>query len=165
MALDDAAFLNEVDLRVAGRLGALQLDGPRKSWPLEAHLARNYIAQRLALVGDAAHGVHPIGGQGLNLGFRDVAALVECLADGARVGLDLGDADALTRYERWRRFDSAMSSAAYTGLNKLFSNDVALVRSVREVGLGILDRLPMVKRMLVEEAAGLSGELPRLLRS
>ena len=165
LALDDAAFLEEVDMRVAGRLGAVKLDGPRKSWPLEAHLARRYVATRLAIAGDAAHGVHPIGGQGLNLGFRDVAALVECVADAARVGLSLGDADALDRYERWRRFDSAMSSAAYTGLNKLFSSDIALVRSAREVGLGILDKLPVVKRMLVDEAAGLSGDLPRLLRS
>lgn len=164
MALDDVAFLAEVDLRAAGRLGAIKLEGSRKSWPLEAHLARSYVAARLAVVGDAAHGVHPIGGQGLNLGMRDVAALVECVADAARVGLDFGDADALARYERWRRFDSAISSAAYTGLNKLFSNDVALVRSVRDVGLGILDKLPGVKRLLVDEAAGLSGQLPKLLR-
>jgi 2-octaprenyl-6-methoxyphenol hydroxylase len=165
LALDDRAFLEEVDLRVAGRLGAVTLDGPRRSWPLEAHLARSYVGPRLALVGDAAHGVHPIGGQGLNLGFRDVAALAECLNDVARVGLGLGDADALARYERWRRFDSALSSAAYSGLNRVFSNDMTLVRSAREFGLGLLDRLPVVKRLLVEEAAGLSGELPKLLRS
>jgi len=165
LGLDDAAFLDEVDLRVAGRLGAVTLAGPRKSWPLEAHLARSFVGPRLALAGDAAHGVHPIGGQGLNLGYRDVAALVECVAEAVGVGLDYGDADALARYERWRRFDSVMSTAAYSGLNRLFSNDLALVRAAREVGLGILDRLPGMKRMLVNEAAGLSGELPKLLRT
>jgi 2-octaprenyl-6-methoxyphenol hydroxylase len=165
LALDDDAFLDEVDRRVAGRLGAVALDGPRQSWPLETHLARRYIGPRLALVGDAAHSVHPIAGQGLNLGFRDVAALVECVADAARVGIDLGDAEALTRYERWRRFDTAVSTAAFSGLNRLFSNDMALVRSAREVGLGVLDRLPGIKRMFVDEASGLSGELPKLLRS
>jgi 2-octaprenyl-6-methoxyphenol hydroxylase len=165
LALDDDGFLDEVDRRVAGRLGAVALDGPRKSWPLETHLARRYIGPRLALVGDAAHSVHPIAGQGLNLGFRDVAALVECVADAARVGLDLGDADALIRYERWRRFDTAVSTATFSGLNRLFSNDMALARSAREVGLGVLDRLPGIKRLLVNEASGLSGELPKLLRS
>ena len=164
LTLDDEAFLDEVDRRVAGRLGAVTLDGPRKSWPLETHLARSYIAPRVALVGDAAHGVHPIAGQGLNLGFRDVAALVECVADAARVGLDLGNADALARYERWRRFDSTVSTATFSGLNRLFSNDWALMRSAREVGLGLLDRLPLAKQALVTEAAGLSGELPKLLR-
>jgi 2-octaprenyl-6-methoxyphenol hydroxylase len=165
LALDDALFLDEVDRRAAGRHGAVTLDGPRKSWPLETHLARRFIAPRLALVGDAGHGVHPIAGQGLNLGFRDIAALVECVADAARVGLDLGDAGALARYERWRRFDTAVSTATFSGLNRLFSNDIALLRSAREAGLGVLDRLPAVKRMFVNEASGLSGELPKLLRS
>lgn len=165
MALDDAAFLDEIDLRAAGRLGAVKVEGPRMSWPLEAHLARAYAAPRVALVGDAAHGVHPIGGQGLNLGYRDVAALAECVAEGARLGMGLADPAALTRYERWRRFDSAMSTAAYTGLNTLFSNDWSLLRSAREVGLGVLDKLPAVKRMLVQEAAGLSGDVPKLLRA
>ena len=164
LALGDDAFLDEVDLRVAGRLGAVTLDGPRASWPLETHLARRFVAPRLALVGDAAHSVHPIAGQGLNLGLRDVAALVECMADAARVGLDLGTMDALARYERWRRFDTAVSTATFGGLNRLFSNDNALLRSAREVGLGILDRLPGVKQLFVTEAAGLSGDLPKLLR-
>jgi 2-octaprenyl-6-methoxyphenol hydroxylase len=164
LALDDEAFLDEVDRRAAGRLGAVKLDGPRKFWPLETHLARSYVAPRVALAGDAAHGVHPIAGQGLNLGLRDVAALVECISDAARVGLDLGDADALSRYERWRRFDTAVSTATFSGLNRLFSNDWALMRSAREVGLGLLDRMPFAKQAFVTEAAGLSGELPRLLR-
>ena len=164
LALDDEAFLDEVDRRAAGRLGAVALDGPRKSWPLETHLARSYVAPRVALAGDAAHGVHPIAGQGLNLGLRDVAALVECVSDAARVGLDLGDSGALARYERWRRFDTAISTATFSGLNRLFSNDWALMRSAREVGLGLLDRIPFAKQAFVTEAAGLSGELPRLLR-
>ncbi len=105
LALDDARFLDELDLRFGGRLGPLTLAGPRQSWPLEMHLARAYVAPRFALVGDAAHGVHPIAGQGLNLGLRDVAALTEVLADAARLGLDPGSADPLTRYERWRRFE------------------------------------------------------------
>jgi 2-octaprenyl-6-methoxyphenol hydroxylase len=164
MASDDAAFLAEVDKRAGGRLGALSLDGPRRCWPLEMHLARAYVATRIALIGDAAHSVHPIAGQGLNLGFRDVAALAEVIAETVRLGLDPGDATMLERYERWRRFDSAVSAATFDGLNRLFSRDVTLLRSAREVGLGIVDRLPALKELLVAEAAGLTGELPRLLK-
>lgn len=164
MALDDAAFLNELERRLGGRLGILRLDGPRQSWPLDMHLARAYVAPRIALIGDAAHGVHPIAGQGLNLALRDVAALAEVMADAARLGLDLGSADALARYERWRRFDSFASAASFDALNRLFSNDWLLVRAARDAGLGAVDRMPMLKRLLVEEAAGLTGELPRLMR-
>jgi len=164
LALDDQDFLVEVDMRCGGRLGALRLLGPRRSWPLEMHLARRFVAPRLALVGDAAHTVHPIAGQGLNLAFRDAAALAEVVADAARLGLDLGDGGALERYERWRRFDSALSAAAFDGLNRLFANDWALLRSAREFGLGMVDRIPVLKQLFVEEAAGLSGELPRLLK-
>jgi 2-octaprenyl-6-methoxyphenol hydroxylase len=128
------------------------------------HLARAYVATRIALIGDAAHSVHPIAGQGLNLGFRDVAALAEVIAETVRLGLDPGDATMLERYERWRRFDSAVSAATFDGLNRLFSRDVTLLRSAREVGLGIVDRLPALKELLVAEAAGLTGELPRLLK-
>lgn len=164
LALDDDAFLAEVEHRFGGRLGAVSLAGRRASWPLEMHLARSYIAPRLALVGDTAHGVHPIAGQGLNLGLRDVAALAEVLADTLRLGLDPGGAETLRAYERWRRFDSTVSTFAFDGINRLFSNDWTLVRAARDAGLGMVDRLPFVKRMLVEEAAGLSGRLPRLLR-
>ncbi len=164
LELGDDAFLDEVDRRVAGRLGVLTLDGPRRSWPLETHLARRYIAKRFALVGDAAHGVHPIAGQGLNLGFRDVAALVECIGDVAHVGLDLGDASGLERYERWRRFDAGVSSAAFGGLNGLFSNSGTWGRSAREFGLGVLNRAPALKQVFVDAGAGVSGDLPRLLR-
>ncbi len=164
LALDDERFLDELDLRFGGRLGPLALAGPRQSWPLEMHLARAYVAPRFALVGDAAHGVHPIAGQGLNLGLRDVAALTEVLADAARLGLEPGNADALARYERWRRFDSMVSAATFDGLNRLFSNDWTLVRAARDVGLGLVDRMPGLKRLLVQEAAGLAGELPKLLK-
>lgn len=164
LALDDQRFLDEVDLRFGGRLGVLALAGPRRSWPLDMHLARAYVAPRLALVGDAAHAVHPIAGQGLNLALRDVAALAEAIADGARLGLDLADATILERYERWRRFDSALSAAAFDGLNRLFSVDVRLLRSAREAGLGMVDRVPALKRWLVAEAAGLTGDVPKLMR-
>lgn len=162
---DDKGFLEEIETRVAGRLGALSLAGPRQSWPLATHLARAYVAPRYALVGDAAHGVHPIAGQGLNLAFRDVAALAEIIADTLRLGLDPGSLEALGRYERWRRFDSAMSTAAFDGLNRLFSSDGTLMRATRDIGLGLVDRMPGVKRRLVAEAAGLTGDLPRLFKS
>ncbi len=164
LAFDDAGFLAEVEQRFGGKLGAIALDGPRQSWPLELHLARRYVGPRFALVGDAAHGVHPLAGQGLNLAFRDVAALVEVIADGVRVGFDAGDAQALRRYERWRRFDSAVSAATFDGINRLFASDATLLRSAREVGLGVVDRIPALKRFFVSEAAGLTGDLPRLLK-
>ncbi|MDO9382297.1 MAG: FAD-dependent monooxygenase [Hyphomicrobiaceae bacterium] len=164
LALDDAAFLEEVDKRFGGKLGTLSLAGPRQSWPLELHLARSYIAPRFAVVGDAAHVVHPIAGQGLNLALRDAAALTEAITDAARLGLDLGSAQALERYERWRRFDAAMSTAAFDGLNVLFSNDLTLLRAARDVGLGLVNRSPMLKQLFVAEAAGITGDVPRLLR-
>ncbi|MDP1910984.1 MAG: FAD-dependent monooxygenase [Hyphomicrobium sp.] len=164
LALDDAGFLAEVEKRFGGKLGAIALDGPRQSWPLELHLARRYVGPRFALLGDAAHGVHPLAGQGLNLAFRDVAALVEVIVDSMRAGFDAGDAQALARYERWRRFDSAVSAATFDGINRLFASDATLLRSAREVGLGVVDRIPALKRFFVGEAAGLTGDLPRLLR-
>ncbi len=164
MALDDDAFLAEVDRRFGGRLGAVRLDGGRRSWPLHLQLARSYIADRLALIGDAAHGVHPIAGQGLNLAFRDVAALAEVIADAARTGLDIGDATTLARYQQWRRFDALAATAAFDAVNRLFSRDGRLTRSLREAGLQLVDRLPRLKQELVREAAGMTGELPRLLK-
>ncbi len=154
----------EVEKRFGGRLGEITMVAGRQSWPLSMHLARAYVADRFALIGDAAHGVHPIAGQGLNLALRDAAALAEVLIDAARLGLDVGNAEVLSRYERWRRFDSAVSTAAFDGLNRLFSSDNAVVRAVRDAGLGLVDRMPAVKQLLVTEAAGLSGDLPRLLR-
>ena len=164
LALDDADFLAEVEKRFGGKLGAVTLDGPRQSWPLSMHLARRYVGPRFALIGDTAHGVHPLAGQGLNLAFRDVAALVEVITDAVRLGLDAGDASALARYERWRRFDSFVSAATFDGLNRLFASDAMLLRSAREFGLGLVDRMPGLKRFFVGEAAGLTGELPRLLK-
>lgn len=164
LALDDAGFLAEIEKRVGGRLGALTLAGPRQSWPLEMHLAKSYVAPRFAVIGDAAHGVHPIAGQGVNLAFRDVAALTEVLAESRRIGLDLGDWDTLKRYERWRRFDSAISAATFDALNRLFSNDNAVLRAARDFGLGVVDRTPLLKKLFVTEASGTLGTLPRLLK-
>lgn len=164
LKLDDGAFLAEIEQRFGHRLGALQLEGPRASWPLEFQVARTMIAPRFALAGDAARSVHPIAGQGLNLAFRDVAALTQCLAESMRIGLDPGDNTALERYERWRRFDSVTSAAAFDALNGIFSNDSVLGRAARDAGLGIVDRLPGLKQAIVREAAGQTGDIPRLLR-
>ncbi len=164
LALDDEGFHAEVDKRFGGKLGAISVDGPRQSWTLDLHLARSYVAPRVALLGDAAHVVHPIAGQGVNLALRDVAALTESIADAARLGLDIGQGQCLERYERWRRFDSVMSAAAFDGLNTLFSNDSTLLRALRDAGLGLVDRAQPVKRWLVGEAAGLTGDVPKLLR-
>jgi len=164
LALNDEAFLDEVELRFGGRLGRLTLASPRQSWPLAMHLARSFAGQRLALIGDTARGVHPIAGQGLNLGLRDVAALAEAVTDQARLGLDIGAPAVLERYSAWRRFDSVQSTAAFDAFNRLFSNDYVLLRSLREAGLGLVDRLPLVKQALVSEAAGLQGDVPKLMR-
>jgi 2-octaprenyl-6-methoxyphenol hydroxylase len=167
LALADDAFLAEIDLRMAGARGTLSLveGAPRQSWPLESRMARTFVAPRLALIGDAARSVHPIAGQGLNLAIRDVAALVECIADAANAGSDIGSAIVLERYELWRRFDSGLSTVAFDGLNRLFSNDYALLRAARGSGLAIVNSMAPAKRLLVREAAGLSGTLPKLLET
>ncbi len=164
MAADDPTFLDALEQRAGGKLGRITLAGPRQSWPLELHLARALAANRVALIGDAARSVHPLAGQGLNLGLRDCAALAEVIEDAARTGQDIGVATTLERYERWRRADGAMSAAAFDGLNRLFSNEWTLLRTARTAGLGLVDRMPALKRLLVGEAAGLTGELPRLMR-
>jgi 2-octaprenyl-6-methoxyphenol hydroxylase len=164
LALEDAAFLSEIEQRVGGRLGVVALDGPRQSWPLQTLMARAFIAPRFALVGDAAHNVHPIAGQGLNLGLRDVAALAEAVVDHARLGLDIGAPQPLARYERWRRFDTTTSAAGFDALNRMFSTSGALPRAAREFGLGLVNRMPGLKQRLVAEAAGTAGDLPKLLR-
>jgi 2-octaprenyl-6-methoxyphenol hydroxylase len=164
MAADAAGFLAELTQRFGRRLGELTLAGPRQSFPLDMQIARSFVAERLVLIGDAAHAVHPLAGQGLNIGMRDVAALAEIIVDGARLGLDIGSPVLLERYERWRRFDSAFSAVAMDGLNRLFSNDSVPLRALRDLGLGLLDRAPPLKKFLVREAAGISGDVPRLLK-
>jgi 2-octaprenyl-6-methoxyphenol hydroxylase len=164
IALDDPVFTDEIDKRAGGRLGTITLAGPRQSWPLEMFIARAFTGPRLALVGDAAHNVHPIAGQGLNLGLRDVAALAEAVVDTHRLGLDIGAPTTLQRYERWRRFDTMTSAASFDMLNRAFSTEGTLRRSLREFGLGVVNQLPGLKQRLVAEAAGIAGDVPRLLR-
>lgn len=164
MALDDAAFHAALSQRLGSYLGAVQVIGPRWSYPLSLVHARHYADRRLVLAGDAAHGMHPIAGQGLNMGLRDVAALAEDLVEAKRLGLDLGDGPTLTRYERQRRFDNVLMLAATDGLNRLFSNDLAPIRFARDIGLAVVDRLPLVKRVFMRQAMGTLGPLPRLAR-
>jgi 2-octaprenyl-6-methoxyphenol hydroxylase len=163
MAADEANFLDELTRRFGLRLGDIALAGPRQSFPLDLQIARSFVADRVALIGDAAHAVHPLAGQGLNIGMRDVAALAETIVEATRLGLDIGAAPQLERYERWRRFDSAFSAAVMDGLNRLFSNDSAPLRTLRDLGLGIVDRTPALKRFLAREAAGRTGTVPSLL--
>lgn len=163
MALDEQGFLRELEKRFGPQLGTLELAGPRQSFPLSLHIARAFVAKRFALIGDAAHGVHPLAGQGLNIGLRDVAALTEVLVEGARLGLDPGSAELLARYEQWRLFDSTLSALAMDAVNRLFSNDTAPLREMRDMGLRLVNRMPGLKRLLVREASGLAGTVPRLL--
>jgi 2-octaprenyl-6-methoxyphenol hydroxylase len=164
LALDDKGFTRELAQRFGDYLGALKVEGGRWSYPLALMQAQSYTATRLALVGDAAHVIHPIAGQGWNLGVRDVAALAELVVDAARLGLDLGSAQLLQRYARWRRFDNLMLTAVTDGLNRLFSNNLRPVRLVRDLGLGAVNRAPNLKRFLMRHAMGVVGDLPRLVR-
>jgi len=164
MALDDAAFAAEIARRFGPSLGRITATGRRWAYPLGLLMAERYVAPRLALVGDAAHAIHPIAGQGLNLGLRDVAALLEATVDAHRLGLDLADGTALARYQSWRRFDNLVLMAVTDGLNRLFSTDLAPVRWARDLGLGLIDRMPAVKRQLMRHAMGTLGDLPRLVR-
>ena len=164
VALPDAEFHAELEKRFGLQLGDIEVVGPRRAFPLGLHTARSFIAERLALVGDAAHVIHPIAGQGLNMGLRDVAALAESIADAARLGLDPGGPDVLERYQRWRRFDTMRMGIATDGLNRLFSNKSDVLRLVRDIGLGLVERLPALKRVFIREAAGFTGDVPNLLR-
>jgi 2-octaprenyl-6-methoxyphenol hydroxylase len=163
LALDEASMIAEIKKRAGGWLGALTLPAPLASYQLSMSLARAYVAPRVALAGDAAHALHWIAGQGLNHGLKDAAALTEVLVDAARLGLDIGALTVLERYERWRRFDSATSAATGAALNLLFANESTPTRALRQFGLGLVDRLPPLKSMLMREAAGLTGTLPKLL--
>jgi 2-octaprenyl-6-methoxyphenol hydroxylase len=162
--LDDADFVAELGERAGDRLGALTLAGPRWHYPLAMIQAQRYTDRRLALIGDAAHAIHPIAGQGWNLALRDVAALAELVIDALRLGLDPGGGSVLARYERWRRFDSLALIAITDGLNRLFGNDLLPVRLVRELGLGLVEQTPPLKRFFMRHAMGLLGDLPRLMR-
>jgi 2-octaprenyl-6-methoxyphenol hydroxylase len=163
-ALGEAEFHDELEKRFGLHLGEVKaLDAPR-AFPLGYFVARSFIAERLALVGDAAHVIHPIAGQGLNMGLKDVAALAEVVVDAARLGIDPGQSDVLERYQRWRRFDTMAMGVATNTLNFLFSNQSTLLRTVRDIGLGLVDRAPPLKSLFIRQAAGLSGEVPRLLK-
>jgi 2-octaprenyl-6-methoxyphenol hydroxylase len=164
LALDDRAFLNEIAERIGGFLGDLTLIGPRFSHPLGLQFAARYTEGRLVLVGDAAHAIHPIAGQGLNLGLRDVAALTEIVADARRLGLDLAHPEGLARYERWRRSDNLLMAGVTDTLNRLFSNDLAPVRLARDLGLAAVNQIGPLKRFLMRHAMGHIGDLPQLMR-
>jgi 2-octaprenyl-6-methoxyphenol hydroxylase len=164
VALPDNEFHGELEKRFGLQLGDIEVVGPRRAFPLGLFTARTFIGERLALVGDAAHIIHPIAGQGLNMGLRDVAALAEAIADAARLGLDPGGPEVLERYQRWRRFDTMTMGVATDGLNRLFSNHSDALRLVRDIGLGLVERMPMLKRMFIREAAGFTGDVPKLLK-
>ena len=164
LALGDRAFIAEVEKRMHGLYGAVAVDGPRSSYPLGFHHTARITAPRLALVGDAAHGIHPIAGQGLNLGLRDVGALVEVIAEGMRLGLDPSDAQLLARYERWRGLDSMMVALATDGLTRLFGIPGRLPSAIRRFGMGAIQRTPTLKHWFMDEARGISGQLPELLK-
>ena len=164
VALPDEEFHAELEKRFGLQLGDLKVIGPRRAFPLGLFTARTFIGERLALIGDAAHIIHPIAGQGLNMGLRDVAALAEAIADAARLGLDIGAPDVLERYQRWRRFDTMTMGVATDGLNRLFSNSSDALRLLRDLGLGVVERIPALKRVFIREAAGFTGDVPKLLR-
>jgi len=164
VALADNEFHAELEKRFGLQLGDIEIVGPRRAFPLGLFTARTFIGERLALVGDAAHIIHPIAGQGLNMGLRDVAALAETIADAARLGLDPGGPEVLERYQRWRRFDTMTMGVATDGLNRLFSNHSDALRLARDIGLGLVERMPMLKRMFIREAAGVTGDVPKLLK-
>lgn len=164
LALPDAEFTRELGKRFGDHLGAVTPIGPRWSYPLRFQLARQTIAPRLAVIGDAAQGIHPIAGQGLNLGFKDVAALTETILDAARLGSDFGRVDVLARYERWRRFDRVTLALGTDALNRLFSTGLAPVRLARDLGLGAVDAVGPLRRFFMRHAGGDAGQLPRLLR-
>lgn len=163
-ALDDAGYLAALRPRFGDFLGEIRLAGKRWTYPLNLTIANSFVADRVALVGDAAHGMHPIAGQGLNAGLRDVAALAETLTLAARRGEDIGAAPVLDRYQQWRRFDTATLVAATDLFNRLFSNDNPVLRLGRDLGMGLVGAVPALRRNFVREAAGLTGDLPRLMR-
>lgn len=165
LKLPDDRFLAEITRRVGGFLGSLELLGPRFSYPLGLQFADSYVKGRLALIGDAAHGIHPIAGQGLNLGLRDVAALTELVADAAGLGLDPASPAVLDGYQRWRRADNLLMGGVTDLLNRLFANDSVPLRTARDLGLAVVNRIGPLKRTLMKSAMGLVGDLPKLMRN
>ncbi|TWD53363.1 2-octaprenyl-6-methoxyphenol hydroxylase [Agrobacterium vitis] len=164
VASDDLVFDTELERRFGHKLGAIRASSDRRAFPLGLTLARAFVAPRLALAGDAAHGIHPISGQGLNLGFKDVAALAETIVEADRLGLDIGTIHVLERYQTWRRFDTFRMGVTTDVLNRLFSNDVMPLRIARDFGLGLVDRLPKLKNYFIAEAAGTNvANNPKLL--
>ncbi|EJF87720.1 ubiquinone biosynthesis hydroxylase [Bartonella rattimassiliensis] len=161
---DALLFETELERRIGHRLGKLFWNGERKAFPLSLSLTRQCIKPRFALVGDAAHTIHPIAGQGLNLGLRDSAALAEVIIETARLGLDIGSLTALEHYQSWRRFEIVRMALSNDWLNKLFSNDNLLLRMLRDTGLGIINQAPRIKKYFIQEAAGLTPNAPRLLQ-
>lgn len=164
LKLDDAELGREIERRFGLSLGRVLPLGPRFSYPLTMLLADAYAKERFALVGDAAHGIHPIAGQGFNLGVRDVAALAEILVEGRRAGLDIGSMQVLERYVRWRRFDNLMLSSFMDGLTRLFSNDLPPLRLARDAGFFLFNRIPSLKRLAMRHAMGVVGKLPKLVQ-
>ncbi len=163
LGMDKAALALEIEAVMGSTLGAVSVEDDLAGFPLRMRIARDFVAPRLALVGDAAHVVHPIAGQGLNLGLKDVAALAEVVIDTIRLGLDHGGDDALARYQSWRRLDTSAMAMVTDGMNRLFSNDAAPIRAVRDFGLGLVDRAGPIKAAMIRTAAGVSGNGPKLL--
>ena len=162
--MDADGYIDALGPAVGGFLGEIRLEGDRYSYPLALSVANRFAKRRVALIGDAAHRVHPLAGQGLNAGLKDVGTLVEVLVRAHRRGEDIGALDVIERYQRWRRFDTATLAAATDSINRLFSNDDGLVRSLRDIGMGVVNAVPTLRRGLMREAAGLTGDLPKLLQ-
>jgi 2-octaprenyl-6-methoxyphenol hydroxylase len=164
VAGDELVFEMELEQRFGLKLGEISVEGKPRAWPLGLTLARAFVAPRFALAGDAAHGIHPIAGQGLNLGFKDAAALAETIVEADRLGQDIGALDVLERYQVWRRFDTVQMGVTTDVLNRMFSNDIGPLRVMRDIGLGLVDRMPRMKDYFIRQASGLSPDTPRLLK-
>jgi 2-octaprenyl-6-methoxyphenol hydroxylase len=164
LKMNEADFIAELRMRFGDFLGELALEGPRFGFPLSLQLAERMIDARVALAGDSAHGIHPLAGQGLNLGLKDCAALAECIADGMALGLDPGDVSILERYQRWRRFDNVTMALGMEFFDKLFSNSVRPLSAIRRLGLGAVNAVGPARRYFMRYAGGAAGDLPKLLR-
>ncbi len=164
VALPPEEFKKELVRRFGLKLGEIEVLSKVRAYPLSLSIARSFTSERLALLGDAAHVIHPLAGQGLNLGLRDAAALAEAITDAARLGLDPGGPEVLKRYQRWRRFDTVAMAGMTDGLNRLFSNNSDALRVLRDVGLGLVERAPRLKQFFTDEAAGTGGDTPKLMR-